>query len=409
MSEIFKETLDNGVRVLCEPLTYVGSVSVGLWCMTGSANERDDEAGVTHLIEHMLFKGTKTRTAKQIAEEIEGRGGMLNAFTDKESTCYYCRSLDRDVEVAIDVLAEMVTGSLIAPADLEIEKHVVLEEIKRSEDEPSDHVHDLHLQYRWPGHALGKPVIGTPQSVASFTHNDLAQYIERRYTGGNVVLAVAGNVRPPEVVEAANKHLGSLRPGGDKLQMPRPKGVASNHEVGKEVEQVHFCIGADAYSFYDEDRYAAMVLDATLGGGMSSRLFQEVREKRGLTYAIGSYSLTYSAGGSFTIYGGTGPDKWQEVQKVVRDELDKVIEGGVEPGEMAKVKRALAGNLVIALESMSTRMMRMTRNEIVYGKEVTVEDVLARIEAVTNDDLRCVASRLLAPELVSTTAIGPFG
>ncbi len=409
METVLKTTLENGIRVLCEPITYVGSASIGLWCVTGSANEHENEAGITHFIEHMLFKGTKTRTSKQLAEEIEGRGGMLNAFTDKESTCYYARVLDRDVETAIDVLCEMVTGSLLDEKELETEKGVVLEEIKRGEDEPSDHVHDLHMEDRWNGHVLGKPVIGTSESVSSFKNHDLRRYMARRYTGGQIVLAVAGNIDPARVAEAARSRLSSIAPGTDQPKMPPPQGRPGKREVSKDVEQVHFCIGGEAPSLYDEDRYIATVLDGVLGGGMSSRLFQEVRERRGLAYAIGAYTLTYTAGGAFTVYGGTGRDKWQEVQEVVAKEFDKVRKEGANEDELAKVKLQISGNMVLALESMSTRMMRMARNEIIFGRSIPIEEVLKKIDAVTNDQLISHARKAIEEKVISTTAIGPFG
>ncbi|HXH61953.1 MAG TPA: pitrilysin family protein [Fimbriimonadaceae bacterium] len=405
---ITKTVLDNGVRVLCEPVGHVGSASVGLWCNTGSVHEQTKEAGITHFIEHMLFKGTTKRTAKQIAEEIEGRGGMLNAFTDKERTCYYCRVLDVDVEVAIDVLSDMVTDSLLDKDELAMEKGVVLEEIKRSEDEPSDHVHDLHLQSRWPEHILGKPVIGTPESVSSFGPDDLRTYMARRYRAGQIVLSVAGNIEPDAVNAWAEKRLGSVEPGDGEAKLDRPRGKASVNEVGKDVEQVHFCIGTDGSSQHDKDRYVALMLDGVLGSGMSSRLFQEVREKRGLAYAIGSYNLTYSVGGAFTVYGGTSAEKWGEVQEVVRAEFDKLCRDGADPAELARVKKSIEGSIVLALEGMSARMMRMARNEMVYGRDVPVEEVLASIEAVTNDQIIEYARKALDPSLVSTTAIGPF-
>lgn len=403
-----KTKLDNDVRVLTEPLSYVGSAAVGLWCYTGSAHEEPQEAGITHFIEHMLFKGTKTRTAKRIAEEIEGRGGMLNAFTDKEGTCYYCRVLDKDVDNAIDVLCEMVTASLLDPKDIDVEKGVVLEEIKRGEDEPGDHVHELHLQYRWPEHVLGKPIIGTAASVSSFLDTDLRRYMARRYTGGRVLLSVAGNIDPERVAEKAASCLGSLPGGGEQERLPSVSSAAKKNEVSKDVEQVHFCIGSDGCSYFDADRYTALVMDAVLGSGMSSRLFQEVREKRGLAYAIGSYELTYTSGGAFTVYGGTSPDKWEEVQDVVSKEFAKLVEHGVPDEELTRVKQALSGTMVLALEGMSARMTRMARNELVYGREVPVSEVLQKIEGVTNEQIIEHAAKVLDPKKISTTAIGPF-
>ncbi len=407
MSEIQKFVLDNGVRVLVEPVGHVKSAAIGLWCKTGSRHEFDNEAGITHLIEHMLFKGTEKRTAKEIAEAIEGEGGSLNAFTDKESTCYYCRVLSDSVEGGVDVLTDMMLHSLIDPEELEREESVVLEEIKRSQDEPSDHVHELHLEHRWGTHPLGKPIIGTPDSVSSFKREDITTYMDRRYRGENVLLAVAGNVSADQVRTFAEQALGGIKSASSDEQPVRPGGTAKTIAEEKDVEQIHFCIGTDGTSLYDDDLYTMAVLDAALGGSMSSRLFQEIREKRGLAYSVGSYTLNYGAGGAYTVYGGTSPQHWPLVQELVRVEFDKVMKDGFEEEELKRTKRHIAGNLVLALEGMSSRMMRMSRNELNHGREIPVEETLTKIEAVSNEALVTLANRILAPDLVSTTSIGP--
>ncbi len=408
-SSIHKETLANGVRILVEPVGHVRSAAIGLWCRTGSRHEEEREAGITHLIEHMLFKGTGRRTAKEIAEAIEGRGGSMNAFTDKEATCYYCRVLSDEVATGIDVLTDMMLHSKIDPEELKREESVVLEEIKRGEDEPGDHVHDLHLQHRWPGHALGKSIIGTRESVSAFEREDLTRYMERRYRGSNVLLAVAGNVDPAEVRRFAEGLLGTLPAGGEDVPIERPMGQAGEHLVRKDVEQVHFCIGTDGCSIYDDpDLYTLGVLDGALGGSMSSRLFQEIREKRGLVYSVGSYTLSYTAGGAYTVFGGTSPQQWDEVRGLTRGEFDKIMKDGLDPEELERTKRHLSGNLVLALEGMSGRMMRMSKNELNHGREITVEESLAKIAAVTNQQIVEMARRILPEDRISTTAIGPF-
>jgi predicted Zn-dependent peptidase len=407
MGEIRKVVLDNGVRVLVEPIHHVRSVAIGLWCKTGSRHEHSGEEGITHFIEHMLFKGTSRRNAMQIAEAIEGRGGMLNAFTDKEQTCYYCRVLAGDVESAVDVLADMMTGSLLDPEEIEREKTVVLEEIKRGEDEPGDHVHDLHMQARWGSHPLGKPVIGTRETVSSFQRADIVKYIDRQYRGENVVLAAAGYVEPEDVVRMAREWLGGIQPGASDEPPPRPRGSAGVLDVHKPIEQVHFCIGTDSSSVYDADLHTSVVLDGILGGGMSSRLFQEIREKRGLAYSIGSYGLTYSSGGALTVYGGTAKEYWPQVRELVRIEFDRLIREGPSDDEVERVKRNVSGNLVLALEGMSARMMRMTKNELNHEREVPIEETLAKIEAVTVDQVAELAGRILTEDKVSTTTIGP--
>lgn len=404
---IQKYTLGNGVRVLVESVDYVKSASIGLWCKTGSRHEREDEAGITHLIEHMLFKGTESRTAKQIAEAIEGRGGALNAFTDKESTCYYCRVLADDVENGIEVLSDMMLHSLIDPVELKREESVVVEEIKRGEDEPGDHVHELHLEKRWGSHPLGRPIIGTRESVSGFERENLTTYMERRYRGPNVLLAVAGNVDADQVRTWGEKILGKIPGGGEDEKLERPNGSGGMNFIAKDVEQVHFCIGTDGTSLYDTDLYVQIVMDAALGGSMSSRLFQEIRERRGLVYSVGSYSLNYTAGGTYTVYGGTSPDKWPEVQEVTRAEFDKVMKDGFHEDELERTKRHISGNLVLALEGMSGRMMRMSKNELFHGREIPIEETLAKVNAVTNERIVELARRILTPEMVSTTAIGP--
>ena len=408
MSEIQKIILDNGVRVLVESVGHVKSAAIGLWCKTGSRHEFDNEAGITHLIEHMLFKGTENRTAKQIAEAIEGRGGSLNAFTDKESTCYYCRTLADDVANGVEVLGDMMLHSLLDPEELKREEGVVLEEIKRSLDEPSDHVHELHLENRWGSHPLGKPIIGTPESVSSCESADLRRYLARRYRAENVILSVAGNVSLETVKAAAEATLGKIPHTSADTPLTRPTGTAGIDLVTKDVEQVHFCIGGDGRAIFDADYHTLVVLDAALGGSMSSRLFQEIREKRGLVYSVGSYTLSYSAGGAFTVYGGTSPQHWPMVQELVRAEFDKIMKEGVDAEELARTKRHISGNIVLALEGMSSRMMRMSRNELMHERDIPLEETLAKLEAVTNDSIVAMANEILSADKVSTTAIGPF-
>jgi predicted Zn-dependent peptidase len=408
MSSIKKFVLDNGVRVLVEPVDYVRSAAIGLWCKTGSRHETEAEAGITHLIEHMLFKGTEQRTARQIAESIEGRGGAMNAFTDKEATCYYCRVLSDDVENGVEVLSDMMLHSLIDQEELSREQGVVLEEIKRSEDEPSDHIHELHLRYRWKDHPLGKPILGTPQSVSSFKREDIQAYMDRRYRAENVILAVAGRADADDVLKEAEKVLGKIPHTSVDQQPERPSGQVGFHQVPKDVEQVHFCMGVDGTSLYDDQLYTMAVLDAALGGSMSSRLFQEIREKRGLAYAIGSYTLTYGAGGAFTVFGGTSLENWPLVQELVRKEFSQVRKNGLHEDELERTKRHISGGIVLGLEGMSGRMMRMSRNELNYNREIPIEETLRQIDAVTNSSVAELAARVLEESQISTTAIGPF-
>lgn len=405
---IHKFTLPNGVRVLVAPNSNVRSAAIGITCRAGSRHETDQEGGITHFIEHMLFKGTKSRNAKQIAEEIEGRGGMLNAFTDKEQTTYYCRVLSDDAPIAVDVLSDMLVNSLLDPEELDRERGVILEEIKRSEDDPEDQVHELHMERRWGDHPLGRPIIGTRESVGGFQSNDLRAYIQRRYLGGNIVISAAGNLDPDAFLVLAKSKLAELPAGEDNPTLAPPAVKVDCKEMRKDVEQVHFCIGGDSVSVYSPDIYPIAVLDAVLGGGMSGRLFQEIRERRGLAYSCSSYNLSYSAAGMFTVYGGTGRQTWEQVQEVVASEIKRLIRDGLLEGELEKVKRQMAGNMVLGLESMNGQMMRMTKNELVHGREVPIDETLEKINAVTESQVRDVAAQIFADGRVSTTAIGPF-
>lgn len=405
---VHKFVLPNGVRVLCEPISYVQSAAIGIWCQTGSRMESPTEAGISHLIEHMLFKGTERRSAEQIAQDIEGRGGSMNAFTDREMTCYYARVLADDIENAIDVLADMFTHSLLAPDDLELEKSVVQEEIRKYEDSPEDHIHDLHARMRWGNHPLGKPIIGTHESVGKFKREDLVEYMSKRYVGGKTIVAVAGNVDPVEVRDLAEKNLESLTNDFELPNDPPPTSEPGEHLISKDVEQVHFCTGGDGVNVYDDRKYAMSVLDAMLGGSMSSRLFQEIREKRGLAYSIGSYVAPYREAGAFTIYGGTSPKTFGEVREVIGKEIAKLRDPLAAQEEVDRTKRMLKGNLVLGLESMSARMTRMARNEMLFGRDIPVEETLERIGAVQPADVRDLAVEFLDPASLTTTAIGPF-
>jgi predicted Zn-dependent peptidase len=406
MEQVQMTTLPNGVRILTEKVSSVQSVSLGLWCQTGSAAERSDEAGITHLIEHMLFKGTPERTALQIAQEVEGRGGHLNAFTDKQATCYYAKVLSEDMAPAADVLGDMLSSSLIDADELVKERQVVIEEIKRSEDEPGDQVHDLHLQSRWPGHPLGLPIIGTRESVGGFERENLVNYMDRRYRGGRLLAAASGMVEHEEFVEAVQKRLGGIAAGSGDESYDRPVGSDTEHHESKDVEQVHFCIGSDAPAIGDDDATVCAVMNDLFGGGMMSRLFQEIREKRGLVYSVGSYRLPYSHGGALTVYGGCSPEHFAEVRRVVRAEMDKLMAEPPAEEEIERSRKSVLGSLIMSQESMSSRMMRMARNELTRGRQIPLDEIREQVLAVDGAAIQKLAARLFQVEKVSTTYIG---
>lgn len=405
---VSKFVLGNGVRVLCEPLDHVQSVSIGIWCQTGSRDEAAEEAGISHLIEHMLFKGTTTRTAEDIAQSIEGRGGYLNAFTSREETCYYARVLEDDVANAVETLGDMYVNSLFDASELELEKGVVQEEIRKGNDSPEELVHDLYHRNRWGSHPLGLSIIGTHDSVGSFGREDLVGYVGRRYSGANTLVCASGKLDAEAVRDAAEEALSSL--GGDDGQRPvsPPADHAGEFLQEHGSEQVHFCIGGGGISKGDPRRHAAWVFDALMGGSMSSRLHMEIREKRGLVYSVGSYLASYADGGTWVIYGGTSPAKFGEVRSIVATELAKIREDLVGDEELERAKRMLKGSIVMGLEATSTRMRRLAANEIVFGRHVPVEEVIAEIDAVSSNQVRAVARELADEASINTTALGKF-
>lgn len=403
-----KSVLSNGVTVLTETVSHVGSANVGIWCRTGSSNELEHEAGITHLIEHMLFKGSKNRTSAEIAREIEGKGGALNAFTDKEQTCYYCHVLAEEALVGLDVLSDMVCHPTLDPNELALEKGVVVEEIKRGEDEPGDHVHELQFQGAWPSHVMGLPIIGTEESVTGFDRQDLQNYMNRRYIGSNLLVSVAGNIEHQAIVDRVSLDLGEIQPGEPTPHLAKPEFHPGVNLVSQDVQQVHFCIGTEGTSYYDDDFYSLIVLNGVLGGGMSSRLFQEIREKRGLVYSVGSYRISYTCGGMFNIFGGTGMQKFEELQDVCRKELDAIRSDGPTEEEIEKVKQQIAGSMILSLDSMGARMRRMAKNEIVFGRDIPIEETVEKIRSVKGSQVKDLANRILDPSQMRTTAIGPF-
>lgn len=401
-------TLPNGVRVVSETVPYVQSAAVGLWAGVGSRDEAEPIRGISHFIEHMLFKGTKRRDARQIADEIESRGGLLNAFTTKETTCYETRVLADDVGLAVDILTDMFLHSLLDPEEMEREKRVVLEEIKMYEDTPEEHVHDLFEQVLFPEHPIGKSVIGTDQTVSSLKREDLTGYMQSRYCPDCIVLAAAGNLEHDALVKLAEATLGSLSGNRPLREMSRPTPSGESKQLQRrDVEQVHFCLGTAAYSKQERERYVLSILNNVLGGNMSSRLFQEIREKRGLAYSIGSYGRTYQDGGLFCVYGGTSPETYAEVLDLTYTEFAKVVKDGLTEDELTKAKTQVRGAMVLGLESMNARMHRYGESLISFGRVIPIEEVLNEYESVSHERIGQVAKLVLQDTPLTLTAIAP--
>jgi predicted Zn-dependent peptidase len=407
-----RTVLPGGLRVVTETMPTVRSAAVGIWVGIGSRDEDLVDAGATHYLEHLLFKGTRRRSALEISAAVDAVGGDLNAFTAKEYTCYYARVLDSDLPLAVDVVSDMVTGSLIQEEDVEAERGVILEEIAMRDDEPSDLVHDEFSTALYGDAPLGRPILGTIDSINSLTADGIGRYYRDRYLPANLVVAVAGNLDHDEVLRHVDKAFeGAL--GKEGLPSP-PRiggdGAAPNPGVRlipRQTEQANLILGTIGVSRTDDRRFVLGVLNSALGGGMSSRLFQEVREKRGLAYSVYSYTSQYSDTGTFGVYAGCQPGKIDEVLTICRDEVAKVAEHGLTDEELSRGKGQLRGSMVLGLEDTGSRMSRIGKSELVYDELLSVDEVLARIDAVTLDDIRAVAGDVLAQPM-TLTVVGPF-
>lgn len=403
-----KTTLDNGIRVVTEHIPHVRSVALGFWYGVGARHEDASTNGLSHLIEHLMFKGTEARSARQIAEEFDATGGQLNAYTSKEYTCYYARVLDKHLPMATEVLADMMLNSRFAPDDLEKEKGVVQEEIKMYEDSPDEMVHDLFTQAILDGHPLGRNILGTAETVSHFTRDDLRAYFERHYTPDNLVVASAGNADHRDVVAEVERYFGKF--GGRRVDEGLPKWSQAAKAVvrAKETEQVHLCLGVEGLKRNDPRKYSLFTLDVILGGGMSSRLFQELREERGLVYSTYSYHVCYQETGLFAIYAGMSPQNADQVVGLVKEEFARIGREGVGAEELQRAKEQLKGSLVLSLESTASRMSRIAKSELFYERYDTPDELVAKVDAVSAADVNALAAELLAENRVTLASIGPW-
>ncbi len=401
-----KTVLDNGIRVITERVSNSRSAAIGLWVGVGSSHEEPKMRGISHLIEHMLFKGTPSRSARQIAETMDSVGGNLNAFTDKEVTCYHGRVVDAHTALAFELLSDMFRHAKFDPADLRNEQQVVLEEIRMYDDSPDEVSQDLFLRTTWAGSALGEPTIGYAETVAGITSDSIRSYMGQRYTPDRVVVTAAGNVEHGEFVKLAQCFLGTMAGTFDGAEPPPPVFQPAIAGKNKDCEQVYLLVGAEGTSASDERRYPLSVLDAILGGGMASRLFQEIREKRGLVYSVYSSHNAYRNGGIFSISASTSPKNSEEVLSLIRAELARLVQEGVTAGELYRAKEHIKGSLLLSLESTSTRMIRLGRSELNVGRLIPTAEVTARIDAVTKEEVDELARRLFAPQRLALTVLG---
>ncbi|MCW3061701.1 MAG: peptidase [Capsulimonas sp.] len=406
---IQREVLPNGIRIVTENISYVQSVALGIWVGVGARDESDKLRGVSHVIEHMLFKGTPSRTAQQIADEIDTVGGDINAFTSKENTCYHVRVLSEHVPLALDILSDMFLNSSFDTEELGREKNVILEEIKQRDDEPDDLVHDLFAEVTWPTHVLGKSVIGTPETVSSFTSDDLRSYIKNCYTPDTIVISAAGNLNHDEIVAYIAAKFGDLTGSVADWRAAdtTPVFAPGKIYVEKPIEQVNLVMGVPGVSQQSDEKYALSILDNVLGGSMSSRLFQEIREKRGLAYSVGTYAQSYQEGGYFAFYAGTGAATSEQVIELIKAECVNIQKNGVTEKELQRSKNQFRGGIVMGQESMNSRMMRMGRNELNYGRVLPIQEIMDKINAVTVGDIASLSERLFASEDFSMATVGP--
>jgi predicted Zn-dependent peptidase len=411
-----RTVLPGGLRVITEAMPTVRSVSFGVWVGVGSRDETPALAGSSHYLEHVLFKGTKRRDALEISAALDAVGGEMNAFTSKEYTCFYARVLDNDLPLAVDVISDMMTSSVVRSSDVDSERGVILEEIAMHEDDPGDVVHDAFAEALFGDTPLGRPILGTVESINGLQRSAIHGYYRRRYRPENMVIAAAGNLDHAKVVRLVARAFGEMlnddaqidrRPSPPRVGGRPPVSRSGVSVVQRPTEQAHLVLGVPALSRVDERRFALGVLNGALGGGMSSRLFQEIREKRGLAYSVYSYAAHHAETGMFGVYAGCQPAKAAEVLDICRVQLDLVARGGITAEELSRGKGQLAGALVLGLEDTGSRMSRLGKAELVYGELLTVDELLARIDGVTLEQVRDVAATVLSAKQ-TLAVIGPF-
>jgi predicted Zn-dependent peptidase len=403
-----KTTLPNGLRVVTERIPSVRSVAVGAWVQAGSRDEAAEEAGITHFIEHMVFKGTGRRRMHHIAQRMEAVGGYLNAFTSKEYTCYYARSLDEHLKRALDTVLDLILDPSLPEREIEKEKEVVLEEMKMYEDAPEDLIFDRFEESVYRGDPLGRPVLGFPETVRGFTRDALVGYMRRNYAPSRLAIAVAGNIEHRRVVDLVASMTDVSGPAGAPLERPPVAAYAPTEiEEVRPTQQAHVVVGARGLALSDPRRSAANVLHTLLGGGMSSRLNQNIREKYGFCYNIYSFTNLLSDTGDMGVYMGTDASRVDRAQKLIRRELDRLASTRVSNRQLSQARKQLRGSLMLGLESMSNRMMRLGRVELVFGRYFSLDEITAAIEAVTAEDVRALAEEIFDPARLSTVVFLP--
>lgn len=407
--DIERTVLPNGLRVITERMPQVRSVSVGIWVSSGSREERAEEAGISHFIEHMVFKGTRHRTAEQIARAVDSIGGGLDAFTSKEMVSYNAKVLDEHLPQAFDIVADLVRNPLFDEDDIKKEKGVILEELKMETDNPEYLVHEIFSSHFWKGHALGRPILGTRQTIRAFDREQVARYYQRHYTPKNVLITAAGNLKHKHLARLAEDYFGDLRAQKGSQPAPTPKPHAPLVFRDKHsLEQVHVYLGVPSIPMAHRDRFAWYILNAILGGGMSSRLFQNIREKQGLAYTVFSDLTMYRDVGCMLVYAGTSPRSAGRVVESIVHEMKELAAHQVTPEELRRAKDHLKGSYVLGLESTSSRMGNLARQEVYFKRFFSLTELLDQVEEVTAEEVRSLAQRFFHPKQMAVTMLGPL-
>jgi predicted Zn-dependent peptidase len=405
-STIEKTVLDNGLTILTEEMNHVRSASVGIWVRSGSRHEQKQLNGISHFIEHTLFKGTRNRTSREIAVESDAIGGNVDAFTSREVASYYVKVLDEHLPRAFDLLGDLITGPLFSNDELDRERNVVLEEINMVEDTPDDLVHEVFISNFWPDHPLGRSILGTAETLATFDHQRVSEYFGAVYTPANLVVAGAGSIKHGQFVDMVGRYLGNLPSRKGDLHKTVPSSRVERKVVNKELEQAHLLMGTPCPSMISDDRYTTHVMNVMLGGGMSSRLFQTIREDHGLAYSVYSGVNSYTDVGYLSVYAATSPEQIGEVIKLTLQEFAKMKDGEISEAELERAKGQLKVSIMLGLESTSSRMSNLARQEIFFGRQSTLDEILERIESVSVDGVRRIAREVFHGDRIAVTALG---
>lgn len=408
MNLSFRHWLDNGIRVVGEPIPAMRSVSIGVWIGTGSRNETIANNGISHFLEHMLFKGTARYTARDLALVFDSIGGQVNAFTSKEYTCYHAKVLDEHFTTALDTLSDMLFHSQFAPQEIDKERNVVIEEIRMCEDQPDELVMDIISESVYSGHPLGYTILGLEQNLRSFTRDNIQSYINERYRPENIVISLAGNIEEASALESVRRYFGKSIPysAESECTIDAPLFHRESSVRYKDTEQVHICLAAPGIPAGHSDLYGLILLNNALGSSSSSRLFQEIRENRGLAYSVFSFHSSYRDCGMFGMYAGTSPDNVDEVLDLIREICVDTAQSGLSEDELEKCKQQVKGSMMLSLESTTSRMSRLGKNELVLGREVTLDETIENINAVTTADISRIAANIVG-EKYAIAAVGP--